>query len=1157
MNRQHGVFAVAVVWGLGLAVASWLGASADSRAQSPGAAAASGAKAPAAKAPANGVAEKGAVTTPAAAAETTANPATSPLTPAVTVPVLDNDKDKTSPASSPSPLPGELRPEIVYLRDKNQELVPVPNLSLSEFLELTRKPPAAETSAQQPAATLQQLSLTGTALKHAAEFAAEFEVRMHDEHSGWVRIPLGLREAAWMAPLEYEGPGEQIVHFDREADEYVCWLKAAPNTKHLLRAKLVVPVTGGGQERRLAMNMPLAGAATLTMRVPTPRAVVLTSTGTPEAEVRLGENQTATISVLGVKGDYVLAWRELDEMSDNVQPIIEANGQQFIRIDGRTVATEARLTLRSYGAAFDRVRVKLPPKALLAGGSNKGYAITTVAGSNGEQVEVLFDEKTLGPVEAVIQTERVLDVNAPNEAIELAGFEVLDALPHRQGGFVGISLDGDWRLAWEKQSRVRAAAEFPGPRLNRDFAAVWEYVGEPYQLECRILPRKTLLTVDADHLLTLTDSRATLDTQLQYNIRGARAGSLTLDLNGWIFDMISPETLVNVAGIPAETSGQMQISLLTPTTGKLDLRLRAHREIRVAADALSFPLPIISADVPGSITLTVAPASNLELRPVAELLQQLTRLPSAAGNSDSHGGWSYRVEKQPAVFAARLRVMPRETRALSLLKCRIEGDSCRVEQQLEYRVAHQAVTALEVEAPEKFPRQTAISWELDGQAVTPLGAPRWQAETKRWRWILPLAAPRLGVLTLTARYLAPHPAVTPQGSKITLQLLQPVADVIARQELTLTPAAGLLVGCEQLEAGWTLRQGSRAEPQALPFRLMAETPLTEATFSLKQISSVAAPKIYVERTWLQTWLTNAERQERAVFQLLGPQRPERITLPPGAIAGEAQVFWNREPLPTHVISANEIGLYYPVPDQSGPRVLELRYRYEAAPSLWRIAAELPQLGQDAWNQQFYWQLITPAQWHLLWGPGDLQSESTWTWQENSWGRVPLWEQNELEIWSGAIAEEALPSTVNRYLYSGRGNRWSEPALAVPRWLLIWLGAAIGLGGGFLIWRYRAARHPLSLLALAVALAAGGSIWPEPLLLLGQAALLGVPLLLIAGLLRRAMGTSTTASAGGSSTTQRRPVERGSTQSRAPLPPLSHHSGSTATAALPANLESSP
>jgi hypothetical protein len=74
---------------------------------------------------------------------------------------------------------------------------------------------------------------------------------------------------------------------------------------------------------------------------------------------------------------------------------------------------------------------------LLAGGLNKGYTITTVADSNGEQVEVLFDEKTFGPVEVKLQSERVLDVKAPNESIELAGFALLDALPHRQGGSPG------------------------------------------------------------------------------------------------------------------------------------------------------------------------------------------------------------------------------------------------------------------------------------------------------------------------------------------------------------------------------------------------------------------------------------------------------------------------------------------------------------------------------------------------------------------------------------------------------------------------------------------------------------------------------------------------------------------------------------------------
>ncbi len=198
---------------------------------------------------------------------------------------------------------------------------------------------------KRPTATLQQLTLSGQMLKQSAELQIEFEIRVHSGAEEWVRVPLGLREAAWTAKIEYEGAGEHLVHFDREADEYILWLKAEPKSRHLLRAKLIVPVIGAGQERRLALSLPNAGASSLRLDVNAARVVVIESRGTPPPEVRTLDGQRARIDVLGPQGDYLLSWRELDQSS-------AANQRFWKATDGSAFASMAALSPRRPNSQF-------------------------------------------------------------------------------------------------------------------------------------------------------------------------------------------------------------------------------------------------------------------------------------------------------------------------------------------------------------------------------------------------------------------------------------------------------------------------------------------------------------------------------------------------------------------------------------------------------------------------------------------------------------------------------------------------------------------------------------------------------------------------------------------------------------------------------------
>jgi hypothetical protein len=1016
--------------------------------------------------------------------------------------------------------------------------------------------PRPEGIDQRPTATLQQLTLVGQMLKQSAELQTEFEIRVHSGAEGWVRVPLGMREAAWTAKIEYEGEGEHLVHFDREADEYILWLKAEPKSRHLLRAKLIVPVIGAGQERRLALSLPNAGASSLRLDVNAARVVVIESRGTPPPEVRTLDGQRARIDVLGPQGDYVLSWRELDQSSASNQPILESNGWQRIRIDGRTIATQAKLTVRSFGTEFDRLRVKLPPKSVLAGLPGKGMTLSTVPGSNGETIEVLLDAKTAGPIEIPLQTERIIDVTKPNDPLELSGFEVLEALPHRQGGFIGIEVIGDWQIVWGKTARVRSSVEFPNKPADVDLTAIWEYVGQPYHLEARLQARKTVSNVDVESTLNFTDSGVELMCNLRYQVRGARLGAIALQIPGWTLDAIGPETLINRDAVLASVGDQLHVPFVNPVLGTVQVTLRAHRDFDPSEKIELVALPVVQADVLGSQIVRVRSADQVQLEPQAEQMTHLRPILRPASEMVGElGELLYRVEKQPAIFAAKITVLPKRVRSIALARCTVSPRDVRIEQELEYRVSGGVLDKVQVASPATMPGHVSIAWSIDGNPVTPSGLPRYQEQEQHWVWTLPVDPPRRESLVVKADYRLPQVLGTDQTSVLAIPLLTPVGAENLRQELIVSPQPGVELGLARLGKAWRVTNPDQVGPRVDAFTLNCDTPQRDLTLTGQLQSLQTRATVIVERTWMQTWLGDSERLERVIFRLRGTSGPEQIELPHGIKPNSVQVLWNGTPLGIQISADQVLTPTYPVSETDAANFLELRYHFDQA-SFWTVPAEFPRLRGAIWNSQSFWQILAPPHWNLLGLPAGWSSEMNWKWSWNHIGREPNLTQKQIENWLALPSEETLPSTSQEYLFSTIGEPRATNLWFIPRALLLWGGAAIGFGIGVLIWAVRWLRHPLMFLPLAVVIAIVGSLFPEPVLLLAHVALLGVPLIGIAALIHRYFRDPTVVPEPSKSriSVPRRGLERPSTQFM-PSPIAPNH-GSTATAAVPSKMEQS-
>jgi hypothetical protein len=115
------------------------------------------------------------------------------------------------------------------------------------------------------------------------------------------------------------------------------------------------------------------------------------------------------------------------------------------------------------------------------------------------------------------------------------------------------------------------------------------------------------------------------------------------------------------------------------------------------------------------------------------------------------------------------------------------------------------------------------------------------------------------------------------------------------------------------------------------------------------------------------------------------------------------------------------------------------------------------------------------------------------------------------------------------LFSSQGSVARGELRTAGRWLIVLVASAFVLAVGLALIYLPACRHPAALIAAAAVLAGAAVLYPGPALLAGEAASLGLVLVLLAAILYRAIGP------GRGRIIRREPsssiVDRGSTQAQ--------------------------
>jgi hypothetical protein len=1063
-------------------------------------------------------------------------------------------------------------PDTYILLDEQGRPQPVPGMTYEDFLEAWKKSQQASKPDATPRYILESIKFDGVTRDGFAELDCVTTIQLLVDEP--VEVPLGLVGAILQGQPEFTSAGNNApVNTATDEQRGATLHKSAPGDyltqnpdqggviagfsgrageRRRVSLKLIVPLSRDGAETTLQLSCPRAVSSNLTLATRSPVADASVNTGTILAQEPTEQGGTR-LEVAGPVGSFRLIWHSAEKGASEFATVLSASGAIRVSIDGRSVRSEARLTVQSYGAGFDRFRVRLPPGAQLipdleddaaaTHGPKHRITVEKVAPASAgvgladasSLVLVEFSEKQLAPVTITLSTEQPIGLDGGGSSVELAGFEVLGAV--RQFGDVGLSVASDWQARWQIGDQVRQVdtSDLEASLQQANPTAAFQYDRQPWSLVVRIEARRTWIQVTPQYELQCLPDEARLTLRLNYQVYGARAFEFKIRMEGWQITGSPLESggLVDLEKLlrPAD-DGILTLPLAQASTPRAEITLSLRRPISRDQPRLELPLPVPVAESIATGNLTVRTTPDVELQPDLEESRGLTPVAASdSSNPQSDNGTAilFRTLLPDAVFVAHRFTRAQEVSAEIVARIEVSQAEAQVEQQLNYDVQHAPIEELVFEAPNAMwlnedqievvlvdralNEQPDVSAEESPLSIvhTPVDGTTRSGNSARFR--VPLPQPRLGQFTLQFRYRVPRPDGVAPGLVWQLPLIRPIDAQTAVTQALVHTSRSLMIALDAKS------ENSNWEPTATAPEIGIAAPTNryvaegvESFLPLIVNSAEFNPPsaTTVERIWLQTWFSGDMRQDRAAVRFRTAALQATVELAPSA--GEVEVLLDGKP--ADVLSRAEGRIVVRLGRSTNgngeiedPKIaehtLELRSRLPITGALvTRHELTPPHLVGTTALSQVYWQIVLPGDEHVIRSPGQMSSASQWQWLGSFWGQQPVLTQSALEKWVQASAQVAPTAAQNEYLYTGLSRASSIELITAPRWLIVLIASSTVLAIG-LVWIYvPAVRQGWILVVLACVIAGLAVAFPAPAFLLAQAAVLGVIVVLLSLLLNR-------------------------------------------------------
>jgi hypothetical protein len=954
-----------------------------------------------------------------------------------------------------------------------------------------------------------------------------------------VRIPLRLDECI-LTEQKFTGEAKQYLKDEGSRGGYAWYLQGKGKSCQLELSALL-PLRIAANEMQFRFTAPQVQQADAVLKLLVPGDVAageLLGGEQPEDPIHTAEGTRFTFRRLG--GPFTFSWHPRRE------DMPEANKLQarvFVksRFDGATqeFRSDARITVFGSGGTFGEFQLRLPPGANLAEDNPESFTLErSTAPAQGHVLRVRHEPSKRYTVALALRHD-----SAVKNPTELGRYEVLGAL--RQWGLVAVEVDETWQVRWPTLNPQHAertdVSELPKEFLEElklvpgRARAAFELYSAEASVQVRCFRSKPKISVKQEYVLWVEPERLRLEATLEYSLdRGLGQLQIQWPVNEeWQVEEVGPPHIVqSVSTDPAtgakgaKPAGRLTTVDVKGAGNSFTLRIKASRRLGTEDKMVALGLPQPQGAQVLTSRLWVQGADNVSLTPQGESLSGLTPLAALPAIPDALATPPYVTS--PLVYQAEAHVAPRfaasfakQNRKLSVHasgEVTLDANLVRVKQRFVYKLQHEPLRELLLRLPEGAASAQQLTVYLNDQRLEnprffdePAGKAA-SAESSRGkkRLVLPVVM-RPGTFTLRLEFTRPGTIsatrVSEQGAPLTVPLVMPAEEKFDLAENTLRieaqPGHSVQLAWPdppELPVPWRSAAGSEVVTTRNDVLLLeADEEAGEVSLEISGKATPAKPKPVLDRLWLRTEVSDQWRADHLWCQVSGPQPPLRFLMP--SLEGPVRVTVDGRPVPSDVSSGGElvIPLDQLTANETKPHLLEIEYQVRQGLSSSALNVARPD--DDTCVRQAYWQLVVPDDHHLLSSPSGLTREFTWRWGRWHFSRVAAvdWAAGPL----GSRSADALGSANGRheYLFSTLGPLPALSLRVMHRTWLVLLASGGAFGLGMLLMYVPAVRRREVLLGAAALLSVVSLLLPEPMLVMAQAASLGLAAALIMALLK--------------------------------------------------------
>lgn len=1015
------------------------------------------------------------------------------------------------------------------------------------FLQKDRQTPV-------PPFILRSVSAVGTIVSNRVEVDVQIEIGTSTDRP--VRIPLGFQEGILPSedqtnkpPFRYTGPGSADITV--EGGQYVAIVvpqmqqaaeskdseKSAINQQHTLSLLLWFPLQNGGGESRLSLPFPQSNSSQFLLDVPMNNIEVSVTPGVLLEKQENAERQSTLLKIQGLHTDTKITWKKKKVEIVDDHPVLLVQGAAInVQLDAQTTVYEAVLPISSATGSFDQLQIRLPQGCALDREFTDKYASVddySVGDVNESSlVTIQLQQKTTGPVSLHLKGTQHFEGNSPDFNRELSGFEVLGA--ERQTGLLTVSVSpSEMKPHWESVRGIRrpdvgsSSATTPPVVPASTSSTRFEFISQPFRLNVQVIAPQARINVKPEYQFRISRGWVTMTAQLSYTVSGIKTEVVHILLSDSLWHCeFGTSSLVDTSGVELDSSGLLTIPLRSPTEGTFNIEFQARRSIASDEQIHPLVLPIPKQRVSWSEPALVAIVAdkNVEVLPIDEsssivseqhivglTLQTRRTIPShfRVDPTDlQQEPLYYRTAPvdataDPAVFVADLIYHQQKVSATMQTEVHLLEDRKQVMQTISYSAPYVPVDRLYFLLPRSLASSGDVQVSLENRSLELRDTISDARETVPDHWVrqvVQLPEPMFR-FQLTFQYPPPPLNVAADGAApFTLPFIYPAEIPIPNHRIQLFTPSGYRVELqnESKQLWESFSETRRPSSHATEMFRSAQSPMKIAMLIYAPEKSLSGTTI-VERAWLQTWLTDTLRQDRAMYLLRSTDDSVTLQLPPNVVQEQRVIVRVNHQKVLLNLSPTGVLTIPILPEQyDHPIEISVDYRYPFDLSGIEVPIILPSFTKETSVQYQFWQVILSEYRHIIACPAGWTLEYDWAWNGLFWWRVPSIRESDI----GFESDAAIPKPSSQYVFSHLQPPAYVTLYIVNRSWIVLCSSSIALLIGLVLIYVPQSRYGGSLFGLGIVFVAVWLYQPPLVLLMLQAAVFGVFLALGTGYVYR-------------------------------------------------------